>query len=46
MTNRRHITEGGEEQEGIILKRKWEELRPRVIRPLGKLFLDARIHTS
>jgi nuclear pore complex protein Nup133 len=27
----------GEEEEGIALEKKWEELRPRVIRPLGEL---------
>lgn len=35
------MIDGGEEQEGIALEKKWEEMRPRVIRPLGEfLFSD------
>lgn len=30
------MEEGGEEQEGLALQRKWEMMRPRVIRPLGE----------
>ncbi|KIR25774.1 nuclear pore complex protein Nup133 [Cryptococcus deuterogattii LA55] len=40
---RRQIDDGADEQEGIMLKAKWDAMKPRVIRPLGRGKGDSRI---